>query len=111
MNLLHANIDIHIRILIGEIPKDRIKWIEKLQSHCANMTFSDNSGDRVQDSYEDPEFWMTRLDWVGIQLKQFEIFEEHENCLSRWKQYCSSWKSVEWKPCINRESNSLELTI
>ena len=42
--------------------------------------------DSVQDSYEEQEFWMTRLDWVGIQLNQFEIFEEHENCLSRWKK-------------------------
>ena len=32
-------------------------------------------GDRVQDSYEEQEFWMTRLDWVGIQLNQFEKFE------------------------------------
>ena len=40
--------------------------------------------DRVQDSYEEQEFWMTRLDWVGIRLNQFEMFEEHENCLSRW---------------------------
>ena len=25
---------------------------------------------------------MTRLDLVGIRLNQFEMFEEHENCLS-----------------------------
>ena len=31
--------------------------------------------DRVQYSYEEQEFWMTRLDWVGIRLNQFEIFE------------------------------------
>ena len=48
--------------------------------------------DRVQDSYEEQEFWMTRLDWFGIQLNQFEMFEEHENYLSRWKQCCYSWK-------------------
>ena len=48
--------------------------------------------DIVQDSDEEQEFWMTRLDWVGIQLNQFEMFEEHENCLSRWKKCCSSWK-------------------
>ena len=42
-NLLHANIDVHSRILIAEFPKDGIKCIEKLQSHCANMTFSDKS--------------------------------------------------------------------
>ena len=48
--------------------------------------------DRVKDRSEEQEFWMTRIDWVGIQFKQFEMFEEHENCLSRWKQCCSSWK-------------------
>ena len=55
-------------------------------------------GDRVQDSYEEQEFWMTRLYWVGIQINQFEMFEEHENCLSRIptqsslviQKYCSS---------------------
>ena len=40
---MHANIDVHIRILIAEFPVDGIKCIEKLQSHCANMTFSDKS--------------------------------------------------------------------
>ena len=42
-NLLHANIDVHTRRLIAEFPKDGIKCIEKLQSHCANMTFADKS--------------------------------------------------------------------
>ena len=40
-NLLHSNIDLHSRRLIAEFPKYGIKCIEKLQSHCANMTFSD----------------------------------------------------------------------
>ena len=40
-NLLHANSDVNSRILIAEFPKDGIKCIEKLQSHCANMTFAD----------------------------------------------------------------------
>ena len=39
----HANIDVHIRRLIAEFPKDGIKCIDKLQSHCANMTFSEKS--------------------------------------------------------------------
>ena len=38
-NLLHANIDVHRRMLIAEFPKDGINCIEKLQSHCANMNF------------------------------------------------------------------------
>ena len=40
---MHANIDVHRRRLIDEFPKYGIKCIEKLQSHCANMTFSDKS--------------------------------------------------------------------
>ena len=40
-NLLRANIDVHSRRLIAEFPKYRIKYIENLQSHCANMTFAD----------------------------------------------------------------------
>ena len=43
INLLHANIDAHSRRLIAKFPKDGIKCIEKLQSHCANMTFADKS--------------------------------------------------------------------
>ena len=42
-NLLHANINVHGRILIAEFPRDGIKCIEKLKSHCANMTFTDKS--------------------------------------------------------------------
>ena len=43
-NLLRENIDVHSRRLIAEFPIYGIKCIEKLQSHCANMTFSDKSG-------------------------------------------------------------------
>ena len=39
----YANIDVHIRRLIAELPKYGIKCIGKLQSHCANMTFADKS--------------------------------------------------------------------
>ena len=42
-NILHANIDVHNRRLIAELPGDRIKCIKKLQSHCANMNFSEKS--------------------------------------------------------------------
>ena len=41
INLLHANSDVHSRILIAEFPKDKIKCIEKLQSLCANMNLAD----------------------------------------------------------------------
>ena len=37
-NLLHANSCVHSRRLIAEFPEDGIKCMEKLQSHCANMT-------------------------------------------------------------------------
>ena len=37
MNLLHAHIDVHRANLIAEFPGDGVKFISKLQSHCANM--------------------------------------------------------------------------
>ena len=42
-NILHANIDVHSRRLVAEFPIYGIKCIERLQLHCANMTFSDKS--------------------------------------------------------------------
>ena len=42
-NILHANIDRHSRILISEFPGYGVKFIATLQSHCANMNFSDQS--------------------------------------------------------------------
>ena len=42
-NLIHANSCPHSRRLIAEFPEDGIKCIQKLQSHCANMTFPDKS--------------------------------------------------------------------
>ena len=41
MNILHTNIDFHSRRSIAEFPGDGVKFISKLQSHCANMNFSD----------------------------------------------------------------------
>ena len=40
---MHANINVHIRRLISEFPSDGIKFIERLQSHCANITFAGKS--------------------------------------------------------------------
>ena len=42
-NHLHDISDVHSRRLIDNSPKDGIKCLEKLQSHCANMTFADTS--------------------------------------------------------------------
>ena len=42
-NLLHANSCVHNRRLIAEFPDDGIRCIQKLQSHCTNMTFADKS--------------------------------------------------------------------
>ena len=42
-NRLHANSCVHSKRLIAELPKYGIKCLEKLQSHCANMTFADKS--------------------------------------------------------------------
>ena len=41
MNLLHANIGVHIRRLIAELPGDGVKCISKIQSHCANIAFAE----------------------------------------------------------------------
>ena len=42
-NIFQANIDIHDRRLIDEFPGYGVKCIAKLQSHYANMNFSDKS--------------------------------------------------------------------
>ena len=42
-NILHANTDVHIRRIISEFSADRIKCIEELKSHCANMNIDDKS--------------------------------------------------------------------
>ena len=42
-NILYANIDVNSRILIDGFPINGIKCIEKLQSHCANMSFAGKS--------------------------------------------------------------------
>ena len=42
-NLLRANSCVHSRRLIAEFPDYGIICIQKLQSHCANMTFADKS--------------------------------------------------------------------
>ena len=40
---MHANSDVHSRRLIAEFPKEEIKCLERLQSHCANKTLADKS--------------------------------------------------------------------
>ena len=45
-------------------------------------------------------------------LNQFEISEDHENCMfQNENNVILNENSVEVKPCINRESKSLELAI
>ena len=43
INILHANIDVHSWIVMAGFQKDEVKCIEKLQSHCAKMTFAEES--------------------------------------------------------------------
>ena len=43
-NILNTNIDVHSRRLFPEFPEYGIKCNEKLQSHYANMTFSEKVG-------------------------------------------------------------------
>ena len=40
-NIPHANINVHSRSLISEFPGDELRCISKIQSHSANMTFSE----------------------------------------------------------------------
>ena len=42
-NLLHANSCVHSMRLIAELTEYGMKCMEKLQSHCANVTFADKS--------------------------------------------------------------------
>ena len=42
-NILRNNIDVNSWRLISGFPVDGVKCIETLQSHCANMTFSEKS--------------------------------------------------------------------
>ena len=37
---MHANIDAQSISLIAELLRDGLKWISKIQSHCANIIFS-----------------------------------------------------------------------
>ena len=48
---------------------------------------------------------LTRLDWVGIWLNQFGMFEEQEN------NVVLNENSFDRKPCINRESKSYEIKV
>ena len=56
---------------------------------------------------------LTRLDWVGIRLNQFEMFEERfKLSIKMKKMWFQVRNSVVWKPWINSENcKSLELTI
>ena len=52
--------------------------------------------DRVQASIRNKSsVWLDYIE-LRTRLNQFEMFEEHGNCLSRWKQCCSRWKQC-WK--------------
>ena len=54
---------------------------------------------------------MTRLDWVGIWLNQFEMCENMKTVYQDENNVVLVENSVEQKPCINRECKSLKLTI
>ena len=99
LNILHygcSNKDMNITKLEKIILRQKFMKRSNLQQTKFSIII-----DRVQDIYEEQEFWMTRLDWVGIWLNQFEMFEEHENCLSRRKQCCSRWKQC-WMKTMYR---------
>ena len=60
------------------------------------------TSDRVQYSDEEQEFWMTRLDWVGIRFNQFEMLKNMKTVYQYENNVVLDENSVEWKPCINR---------
>ena len=67
-NLLRANINFHSRRLISEFSGDGVKLISKLQSHCANMTFSDKSRyDRI--------FWQVTHKGGYSEINYINIFQ------------------------------------
>ena len=80
-NLLHANIDVHSRSLIAEFPMDGIKCIEKLLSHCANMTFAGKSG------YDRNFQQVTQKGWESVMnyIKRFQ--NEHALSISEGNFY------------------------
>ena len=67
-NILHENIDVHSRRLIAYFPTDVIKCIEKLQSHCGNMTFADKSR-------YDRNFQQVTHKGGGSSMKYIKIFQ------------------------------------
>ena len=66
-NIFHANIYVHSRIFIAELPGYGIKRIGKLQSHCANMTFS-------KKSRYDSIFQQVTHKWVESEMNYIKIF-------------------------------------
>ena len=54
---------------------------------------------------------MTRLDWVGIRLNQFECLKNMKTVYQDENNVVPDENSVEWKPFINRESKFFELKI
>ena len=87
-NLLHANSDVHRRILIAEFPKDGIKCLEKLQSHCANMNFAYKSRyDRTfqQVTHKGGE---SAINYIKIfQNAQDMVFSQYKETLEVLKDY------------------------
>ena len=85
MNLLHANIDFHIIMLIDELAVHWVKFPSKIQSHCANMNFSDKSRyDRISRRFhtkEENQQWVTSKYSKMHRLYQFQ-----------WKQLF--WRSI-----------------
>ena len=61
---MHANIDVHSRIFIAEFAVYGIKYIEKLQSYCANMTFVEKVGTKV--FYNKSHIKEGNLQWITL---------------------------------------------
>ena len=79
-NILYANIDMHIRRLISQFPGDGVECIEKLQSYCTNMTFSDKSRyDRI--------FQKVRHKRGESAINYINISRNAQACQFQWENY------------------------
>ena len=81
MNLIHANIDVHIRRLIAEFPGNGVNFISKLQSYCANVTF-----------YE-------KLDIIGFSRK-LHIKEGNKQCSTSRNTKMHRLHQFQWETVI-----------
>ena len=99
---MRANIDGHRTILISEFPVDGIRCAEKLQSHCANMTFAENSRyDRIfqQVTHKGGESAMNFI----------KRFQNSENSIVSVENYYSEYQMMHTSPDNSHQGENILL--